>query len=143
MPEGIFLIVSSKFINKIQRFKKTEIPMKLETPKAAVIYFLLLLGLGGLLVLGLYPWSHAISKGAAYGWGICFLVDLFFFLQLFFHKGKKPSIFLRKFFRAEMQKIVLFVLLMAFVLRYIRADFFGLLLGLILGLIFSRFLAAL
>jgi F0F1-type ATP synthase assembly protein I len=74
------------------------------------------------------------------GYGIVFLVEAFFVLKIFLGGMKNSSRFLTKFFRAEMQKIVLFILLIAFLLRYSRPDFFGLLLGLIFALILSRLL---
>jgi len=96
--------------------------------------------MGVLSGLGTYFFSPALAKGFFYGYGTIFAVDLFLRLKFSYLREKNPPAFLRQFFRAEMQKMILFILLIAFILRYIRPDFFGLLLGLIFALVISRLL---
>ena len=103
--------------------------------------YLAVLGLIGLILSGLaYRANSHFGVAFLEGYGIVFLVEAFFVLKIFLGGMKNSSRFLTKFFRAEMQKIVLFILLIAFLLRYSRPDFFGLLLGLIFALILSRLL---
>ncbi len=100
-----------------------------------------LLGLIGLILSGVaYRWNPYFGIAFLEGYGIVFFVESFFVAKIFLGVLKNSSRFLTKFFRAEMQKIVLFILLIAFLLRYSRPDFFGLLLGLIFALILSRLL---
>ena len=108
-----------------------------------IIYFLIFALIGLVSAVCLSMFGRYFSEGFLEGYLVVFIVDIFLALRVFCLRSYKPSSFLKKFFRAEMQKIVLFVLLIAFVLRYSRPDFFGLLLGLIFALIVGRSLSML
>ncbi len=106
--------------------------------KSWVIYFFIFALVGLLIAVCLRLFSAHFSWGFFEGYLVVFIVDIFLAIRVFCLRSYAPSSFLKRFFRAEMQKIVLFVLLIAFVLRYSRPDFLGLLLGLIFALILSR-----
>jgi hypothetical protein len=109
--------------------------------KSWIIYFLTFALVGLVVAVCLRMLSLYFSEGFLEGYLVVFIVDIFLAFRVFCLRSYRPGSFLKKFFRAEMQKIVLFVLLIAFVLRYSRPDFFGLLLGLIFALIVGRSLS--
>jgi F0F1-type ATP synthase assembly protein I len=117
--------------------------MQFQGRKSWIIYFLIFALIGLLLAVCLRIFSLHFSEGFLEGYLVVFIVDIFLAIRVFCLRSYGPGSFLKKFFRAEMQKIVLFVLLIAFVLRYSRPDFFGLLLGLIFALIIGRSLSML
>jgi hypothetical protein len=112
--------------------------LNLNERKSWVIYFLIFALVGLLVAVCLRMFSTYFSEAFLEGYLVVFIVDIFLAVRVFCLRSYAPGSFLKRFFRAEMQKMVLFVLLIAFVLRYSRPDFLGLLLGLIFALILSR-----
>jgi len=105
-------------------------------PKIPLLkFFGLGLILSGLSLLGSVKFFYGFSSGF---WMI-FIIDLFFACRIFWFPPLSSERFLRRVFRAEMQKMVLFVLLLAIVLHYIRPDFLALLLGLLAAFVVGRF----
>lgn len=86
----------------------------------------------------LYIFYPALSVGFLMGFGVVFLVDVFFTLRVRLGAVYAPNQYLKILMRAEMQKIVLYGLLIAVCLMYDRPDLAAFVCGLVAAIVSGR-----
>ena len=94
--------------------------------------------LGLLIFLSLLLVSQVAAISFVMGYSLVLLVDLIFYLRTLASTVYSPKKYLRVFMRAQMQKIILYGLLIAGVLRYIRPNLFAFVIALVVAIIMGR-----
>ena len=89
---------------------------------------------------GLYAYHATVGYGFFLGFLVVLIVDVFFTLRTRIIAVYPPKKFLKVFFRANMQKIVLYGLLIAGALRYSRPDLVAFTCGLVVMIFMGRVL---